>query len=102
MLKRYLLVDAIGEQLQVQVTREDVESQIEMAAQRSRRKPQEVADQLVKSGQLNQVMQEIREAKALELLLEQVLGGATSLTAAIPAHGEPGHVHGPECGHAHG
>jgi trigger factor len=102
MLKRYLLLDAVGEQLQVQVTREDIESQIEMAAERSRRKPQEVADQLVKSGQLNQVVQEIREAKSLELLLEQVLAGAATLQIAAPAHGEPGHVHGPECGHAHG
>jgi trigger factor len=102
MLKRYLLLDAVGEQLHVQVTREDIESQIAMAAERSRRKPQEVADQLVKSGQLNQVVQEIREAKSLELLLEQVLSGAATLQSAAPAHGEPGHVHGPECGHAHG
>ena len=73
-LKRYLLIDAVAEAHQVQVSRDDLESQIQMAAQRSGRKPQEIADQLGKSGQVNQVVQEIREAKALEVLLDKVLG----------------------------
>ena len=55
-LKRHLIIDAVAEQHQVQVTREDLESQIQMAAQRSNRPPQEIADQLQKSGQINQVV----------------------------------------------
>jgi trigger factor len=94
-LKRHLIVDAIAEQHQVQVTREDLESQIQMAAMRSNRKPQDIADQLQKSGQVNQVVAEIREAKALEVLLDKVLGRFV----ASPAHGEVGHVHGPDCNH---
>ncbi|MBA3697798.1 MAG: trigger factor [Planctomycetes bacterium] len=94
-LKRHLIVDAVAEQHQVQVTREDLESQIQMAAMRSNRKPQDIADQLQKSGQVNQVVSEIREAKALEVLLDKVLGRFV----ANPGHGETGHVHGPDCNH---
>ena len=94
-LKRHLIVDAVAEQHQVQVTREDLESQIQMAAMRSNRKPQEIADQLQKSGQINQVVAEIREAKALEVLLDKVLGRFV----ANPGHGDVGHVHGPDCNH---
>lgn len=94
-LKRHLIVDAVAEQHQVQVTREDLESQIQMAAMRSNRKPQDIADQLQKSGQVNQVVSEIREAKALEVLLDKVLGRFV----ANPGHGEAGHVHGPDCNH---
>ncbi len=93
-LKRFLIIDAIAEQLQVQVTREDLESQITMAAMRSGRKPQDIADQLQKSGQVNQVVAEIREAKSLEVMLDKVLGRESN-----PAHGEAGHVHGPDCNH---
>jgi trigger factor len=95
-LKRFLIIDAIAEQYQVQVTREDLESQITMAAMRSNRKPQDIADQLQKSGQVNQVVAEIREAKALEVMLDKVLGRES---VAAAAHGEPGHVHGPDCNH---
>lgn len=94
-LKRHLIIDAVADQHQVQVTREDLESQIQMAAMRSNRKPQDIADQLQKSGQINQVVSEIREAKALEVLLDKVLGRFV----ANPAHGEAGHVHGPDCNH---
>jgi trigger factor len=98
-LKRHLIIDAAAEQLQVQVTREDLESQIQMAAMRSNRKPQEIADQLQKSGQVNQVVAEIREAKTLEVLLDRVLGRASAAPLAAAAHGEAGHVHGPDCNH---
>jgi trigger factor len=93
-LKRFLILDAIADQQHVQVTREDLESQIHMAATRSGRKPQDIADQLQKSGQVNQVVAEIREAKALEVFLDRVLGRASN-----PGHGEAGHVHGPDCNH---
>jgi trigger factor len=94
-LKKHLIIDAVADQHQVHVTREDLESQIQMAAMRSNRKPQEIADQLQKSGQVNQVVSEIREAKALEVLLDKVLGRFV----ANPAHGQAGHVHGPDCNH---
>jgi hypothetical protein len=41
---------------------------------------------------MNQVVGEIREAKALELYLDLALG-------RNPAHGEAGHVHTAACNH---
>ena len=98
-LKRYLVIDAIAEQYNVKVMREDLESQIQMAAMRSGRKPQDIADQLQKSGQVNQVVAEIREAKALEVMLDKVLGREAAPVLSAAAHGEVGHVHGPDCNH---
>ena len=67
-----------------------------MAAGQTGRKPDEIAKQLKESGQINQVMQEIREAKAIEIFLDEALGKPPQ---AMPAHGEAGHVHGPDCNH---
>lgn len=95
-MKRFLIVDAIIESRRIGVTREDLEDQIRMAARQSGRPPQEIAKRLDESGQIQQVLQEIREAKALETFLDEALGKEPA-PAANPAHGEAGHVHGPEC-----
>ncbi len=75
-LKRFLILDALANQLAVEVTNEDLGDQIRMAASQTGRKPEEIAKQLRESGRANQVAMEIREAKAIELFLDQVLGGA--------------------------
>ncbi len=76
MLKRSFVLDAVAEKLNVAVTREDLEDQIRLAAGQTGRKPEDIAKQLQESGQVNQVAQEIREAKALETLLDTVLSPA--------------------------
>jgi len=96
-LRRYLILDAIGETRHVSVTREDLEDQIRMAAMQTGRKPDEIAKQLDASGQIRQVVHEIRESKAIEIYLDEALGRPA--VAAAAAHGEPGHVHGPDCNH---
>lgn len=73
MFKRHCIMVALGDHLQVQVTDDDFREQIMMAAQQTGRRPQDIAEQLQKSGQGNQVAMEIREAKAIEGLLDQVL-----------------------------
>ncbi len=99
-VKRFLIVDSIIESRQVGVTRDDINDQIRMAAMHSGRPPEEVAKRLRESGQINQVLREIREAKALEIFLDEVLGKPAPAPAlAAPAHGEEGHVHGPDCQH---
>lgn len=72
-LRRFLILDALALQQNVQVTNDDLNDQIHMAANHTGRKPEEVADQLKKSGRINQVVMEIREAKAIETLLDEVL-----------------------------
>jgi trigger factor len=71
--KRHILMVALGDQLGVQVTDDDFREQILMAAQQTGRRPQDIAEQLKKSGQASQVAMEIREAKAIEGYLDQVL-----------------------------
>ncbi|MBA3708458.1 MAG: trigger factor [Planctomycetes bacterium] len=95
-VKRFLILDAIVESRGVSVTREDLEDQIRMAASQTGRKPDEIAKQLKESGQINQVVQEIREAKALELFLDEALGRPATHN---PQHGHAGHVHGADCAH---
>jgi trigger factor len=73
MFKRHCIMVALGDHLQVQVTDDDFREQIMMAAQQTGRRPQDIAEQLQKSGQGNQVAMEIREAKAIEGLLDRVL-----------------------------
>lgn len=72
-LTRFLILDALATKLAVEVTNDDFNDQIRMAAQQTRRQPEEVAKQLRESGRANQVAMEIREAKAIETLLDQVL-----------------------------
>ncbi len=96
-VKRFLILDAIIETRKIGVSREDLEDQIRMAAGQTGRKPEDIAKQLKESGQVNQVVQEIREAKALEIYLDEVLGRPAP--AANPSHGDVGHVHGPDCNH---
>jgi FKBP-type peptidyl-prolyl cis-trans isomerase (trigger factor) len=73
---------ALGDHLDVQLTDDDFRQQIMMAAQQTGRKPQDIADQLQKSGQGAQVAMEIREAKAMEQYLDQVLGTAQAAAKA--------------------
>ncbi len=80
--KRHVIMVALGDQLDVQLTDDDFREQIMMAAQQTGRKPQDIADQLQKSGQGAQVAMEIREAKAMEQYLDQVLGTAQAAAKA--------------------
>jgi trigger factor len=72
--RRHIILRALGDQLGIEVTNDDFRDQIMMAAQRTGRKPEDIAKQLQTSGQAQQVAMEIREAKALETFLDQVLG----------------------------
>lgn len=82
-LRRHCIRLTLARHLGVQVTDEDLRDQILLAAQRTGRDPQAIAERLRDSGQLPQVVMEIREGKALELFLDQVL--AARAAAAAPA-----------------
>ncbi len=97
-LRRTLIIDALADKLEVAVTNEDLNDQINMAAAQTGRKAEDIAKNLKQSGQVGQVAREIREAKALEQFLDRVLG-KVPVAAAAAAHGQPGHVHGPDCNH---
>ena len=95
-LKRHIILSTISEQHKVTVTREDLEQQIRMAAQRSGQTPEAISKRLMDSGQINNVVEEIREAKTLEVFLDLALG------REVAKQGEEcavEHVHGPDCNH---
>jgi len=95
-LKRHIILSTISEQHKVTVTREDLEQQIRMAAQRSGQTPEAISKRLMDSGQINSVVEEIREAKTLEVFLDLALG------REVAKQGEEcavDHVHGPDCNH---
>ncbi len=73
-LTRYLILDALATKLGVEVSNEDLSDQIQMAAQQTGRRAEDIAKQLRESGRANQVALEIREAKAVEMLLDQLAG----------------------------
>lgn len=73
-LRRLLLLDAIADRDGVKATRQDLDQQILMAAEQSGRKPQDIAKELQSSGRIMEVANEIRQAKALQGLLERLLG----------------------------
>ncbi len=101
-LTRFLVLDAASESLKITVTRQDMEGQIQLAAQRSGKTPQEIAKRLTESGRINDVAGEIREAKTLEVLLDLALGRPRSDQADTSGEVEAveaGHVHGPDCNH---
>lgn len=72
-LTRQIVLAALGDHLGIEVSGDDFRDQILMAAEQTGRRPQDIADQLEKSGQAGQVAMEIREAKAIEAFLDRVL-----------------------------
>jgi trigger factor len=80
--KRHCIMVALGDHLDVQVTNDDFRDQIMMAAQQTGRRAEDIAAQLKKSGQGQQVAMEIREAKAVEVFLDQILGAKAGAAKA--------------------
>ncbi len=84
-LQRTLIVEALADHLDIRVSNQDVHDQIQMAAHHTGRKPQAIADQLRSSGRVEQVVLEIRQAKALETYLDQVIAAQAPAAAAAKA-----------------
>lgn len=70
-LKLFFILARAAQEMQVQITPEEVNGRItQMAAQRGMR-PDKLAEQLHKSGQLNLIAQQIREHKTLDAIVEK-------------------------------
>jgi trigger factor len=71
-LRRYLLVEALADHLDVKATRQDLDQQIAIAAYQTGQTPEEVTKKLQESGQIQSVVGEIRANKAIALMLQKV------------------------------
>lgn len=91
-LRRHLIIDAIIREHNIQAERADLDQQLMMAAFQSGRKVEEIEKEITQSGQINQILHEIVEAKAIEFMLSAILGDEAQAD---------GHVHGPDCDHDH-
>lgn len=87
-IRRQLLMQAIAEARSVQATQQDLQQQIQMAAYQSGRQPQEIAKQLQESGRIQEVAMDIRNHKALEVMLDEVLEANGQKTEPEPATAE--------------
>ena len=76
-LRRHLINENMADTLKVEITQEDMQQQISMAAYQSGQKPEDVAKQLQESGRVQQVAAEIRAAKALAMFIETVVKAHT-------------------------
>jgi trigger factor len=75
-LKRFLILDAVATQNDIQADPQDLYQQLQMAAMQSGRKIDEIYQDLQESGRLQQVMAEIREQRTLEYVVTQAAGPA--------------------------
>lgn len=73
MLRRHIIIDGVIEKNNIQAQRSDLDSQLMMAAWQSGRKAEDIEKELHESGQINQVLQEIVEGKAVEFMLNAAL-----------------------------
>jgi trigger factor len=71
-IKAELLLEEVARQQEVEVTQEDLGTEIALAAARAGRDPKEVADQLLEQGRLGAVATDIIRRKALDYLTETV------------------------------
>lgn len=70
-LKLFFVLARIAKELEIQVSDQEIAGHIAMMAQQRGERPDKLRDQLVKSGQVNLIAQQIREHKALDAILEK-------------------------------
>ena len=71
-IKSRMILDKIAESEEVQVSDAEMSQWLISEAQRYQMAPDQFADELVKAGQVQAAVAEVRRAKALSLVLEQV------------------------------
>ncbi|MDX2087047.1 MAG: trigger factor [Kofleriaceae bacterium] len=103
-----LLLEAIGEKEGITVTPEEMTAHVEATAKARNTSPQKLAAEWQRDGRLENVAYSLRQDKVLKFLVENAsITEVEKLTQQgtpipeAPAHGEEGHVHGPDCDHDH-
>ncbi len=105
-----LLLEAIAEKENIAVTDAELGKHVEETA-RSRNMPAaKLRAEWQRDGRMDNVTYSLRQDKVLKFLVEKAIvtevdqlsqPGTPVPDAPDPAHGEEGHVHGPDCDHDH-
>jgi trigger factor len=103
-----LLLEAIADKENIAVTDAELTSHIETTAKQRNTPPAKLRAEWQRDGRIDNVTYSLRQDKVLKLLVtnasvtevDQLTQAGTPVPQA-PAHGEEGHVHGPDCDHEH-
>jgi trigger factor len=101
-----LLLEAIADKEAVTVTDEELGKHIEQTAKARNTPPAKLRAEWQRDGRLDSVTYSLRQEKVLKFLVDNAqVTEVEKLTQQgqplpeAPAHGEEGHVHGPDCNH---
>jgi len=108
-----LVLEAIADKESVAVSDEELASHIEATAKTRNVAPQRLRAEWDRDGRLDNVRFSLRQDKVLDYLVENAVVTEVDQLTAPPApegmapdpsepalaHGQPGHVHGPDCDH---
>jgi trigger factor len=103
-----LLLEAIADKENIAVTDAELTTHIEATAKQRNTPPAKLRAEWQRDGRIDNVTYSLRQDKVLKFLVtnasvtevDQLTQPGTPVPAA-PAHGEEGHVHGPDCDHDH-
>jgi trigger factor len=100
-----LLLEAIADKEGLTVTDEELQKHIEDTAKARNTAPAKLRAEWQRDGRLDNVTYQLRQDKALKYLVSHAkvteVEKLTQPGTPLPAHGEDGHVHGPDCDHDH-
>ncbi|MGE5181603.1 MAG: hypothetical protein ACM31C_06060, partial [Acidobacteriota bacterium] len=103
-----LLLEAIADKEGLAVTDEELAAHIEQTAKARNMAPAKLRAEWQRDGRIDSVTYSLRQDKVLKFLVDNAQvtevekltqQGAPIPDAPAPAHGEEGHVHGPDCDH---
>ncbi|HTR54617.1 MAG TPA: trigger factor [Kofleriaceae bacterium] len=105
-----LLLEAIADKENVSVTDEELQKHVETTAKARNVAPAKLRAEWQRDGRIDSITHSLRQEKVLKFLVENATvteveklsqPGTPIPESPGPAHGEAGHVHGPDCDHDH-
>jgi trigger factor len=104
-----LLLEAVADKENVAVTDAELDAHINETAKARNTPPAKLRAEWQRDGRIDNVMYSLRQDKVLQFLVanaaitevEKLSQTGTPVASGPPAHGEEGHVHGPDCDHDH-
>ena len=103
-----LLLEAIADKENISITDDEINKHVEQTAKSRNTPVAKLKAEWQRDGRLDNVVYSLRQDKVLKFLVdaaqitevEKLTEQGTPIPEA-PAHGEEGHVHGPDCDHDH-
>ncbi len=88
-LKQFFIINKVAETLDVQVEEQEINAQIVQMAMQQGKRPEQLRDELIKSGQAQTLVQQVREHKTVDKILEDAKIEEVSAEAFNKKFGKP-------------